>query len=875
MRFQEYYVAALRHGWFDPCFYLDMMQSRGIAPPEGDLSLFEHFATIGWRLGLPPSDRFSVERYLAQYQDVRADEVDPLYHFLTLGQRERRAAFPLFDLPDEARFIGLLRSDDLDRWDETRLALARASGIAVFCLPYGSARCSALLDSIGLRDPFCLHLDCRQQTRGLKAQYRYIDDLLEIFSDRHHYRVRGKPLLVLHGPDLLEDAPLTLGLWREVARQAGLGGLFIAGIPVRAEAAEACGLDGVIDLKGAVTPDDSGPAGTPVFPGFLPDGFFSRGASSAADSPDAFRGWLPAAADRTQELWTRGLPQLAFIDAANSWADGAQQLLTATGPVRDKDREELSQLRRFAQAVTASSRLPVLFLCGDAGSNPYEFMRRLMDALAGCGEFDCFALVDAGGQPAEHHRDAASFRLRAGQNRLRSANHLARALGVRGDVIVVSGSLATADLVAPFAAQGLPIVSFVPEGELTSAAVAEIGRHAQRIIVGSDYALKQISAAGAITGGDVTVLQPPGEAGATWRGYSDEIRTVLSGLGNEGRRIRLTGATAGRQEVAEDLCVVIPSYNHRDYLLEAVESILAQSVRPKEIRIIDDGSHDGSAALARSLASDRLGIFVQVRDNRGAQATINQGVAETGCPIVAVMNSDDRWHPLRIEELIGGLRQGGGADVVFSKVRFFGFEPGCDYKRTWYERGLADYRSGTPLWLALMCCNFFFTTSNLIVRRDRFVDVGGFGPLRYCHDLDYLLAAIFAGQQVRFADQTLCDYRVHTRNTIDEDVTKVLFEEAWIIVKYLRLIFRRLSDGERLDVARRICGKRLASRVIGILHASEGVGREPVHTEPRFAAIIEHSHERPEETIEPGMLVHEMARLMHAPGLEPLPAMRG
>ena len=35
MRFQDYYEAALRHGWFDPCFYLDVMQSRGIAMPEG------------------------------------------------------------------------------------------------------------------------------------------------------------------------------------------------------------------------------------------------------------------------------------------------------------------------------------------------------------------------------------------------------------------------------------------------------------------------------------------------------------------------------------------------------------------------------------------------------------------------------------------------------------------------------------------------------------------------------------------------------------------------------------------------------------------------------------------------------------------------
>lgn len=61
MRFQEYYETAPRFGWFDPCFYLDALQSRGLSLPDSDLSLFEHYATIGWKHGLSPSERFSVE----------------------------------------------------------------------------------------------------------------------------------------------------------------------------------------------------------------------------------------------------------------------------------------------------------------------------------------------------------------------------------------------------------------------------------------------------------------------------------------------------------------------------------------------------------------------------------------------------------------------------------------------------------------------------------------------------------------------------------------------------------------------------------------------------------------------------------------------
>jgi glycosyltransferase involved in cell wall biosynthesis len=331
---------------------------------------------------------------------------------------------------------------------------------------------------------------------------------------------------------------------------------------------------------------------------------------------------------------------------------------------------------------------------------------------------------------------------------------------------------------------------------------------------------EQAVASSAVAGGDIRVIEPPraAEPAQAWTRYVDEIAKCLTGLGNDGRRLRSTGGTFGRQAVADDLCVVIPSYNHRPYVIvAALDSVLAQSLRPREIRIIDDGSDDGSAELVRSLARDDLGIFVETRENRGAQATINQGIAETRCPIVAVINSDDRWHPSRVEELIGHLRRPDGADVVFSRLRFMGPRHRREDKRNWYERGVADYNAGSPLWLALMFCNFFFTTSNLIARREKFMAVGGFGPLRYCHDLDYMLKAMSVGQTVRFEQQTLCDYRLHARNTIDEDVEQVLFEEAWIIVKTLRWTFGRIGDTELLSIAQRMHDKGLASRVLGIL----------------------------------------------------------
>jgi hypothetical protein len=231
------------------------------------------------------------------------------------------------------------------------------------------------------------------------------------------------------------------------------------------------------------------------------------------------------------------------------------------------------------------------------------------------------------------------------------------------------------------------------------------------------------------------------------------------------------------------------------------------------------------------------------------------------------MNSDDRWHPLRIEELIGDLRRPTGADVVFSRLRFIDPERQFDHKLRWYESGVADYKKGSPLWLSLLFCNFFFTTSNLIARRDKFLEVGGFGPLRYCHDLDYMLKAILAGHKVQFVEQSLCDYRFHARNTIDENMQKLLFEEAWIIAKFLRQNHEHISEAERSIMAERIADKGLATRVLGVLQATvrnEAMRDDTlIYSEPLFGAIREHAgRHRAQDAVGQRELVHEIKQLL-------------
>lgn len=93
--------------------------------------------------------------------------------------------------------------------------------------------------------------------------------------------------------------------------------------------------------------------------------------------------------------------------------------------------------------------------------------------------------------------------------------------------------------------------------------------------------------------------------------------------------------------------VLMPVYNGEAFLREAIESILQQTFRDFEFLIIDDGSGDGSAALIRSYADDRIRL-VQHPQNRGLVATLNEGLREAKGELVARMDCDDVSLPDRL-----------------------------------------------------------------------------------------------------------------------------------------------------------------------------------------------------------------------------------
>jgi len=90
------------------------------------------------------------------------------------------------------------------------------------------------------------------------------------------------------------------------------------------------------------------------------------------------------------------------------------------------------------------------------------------------------------------------------------------------------------------------------------------------------------------------------------------------------------------------ISVVVPVFNARKYLEAALHSALAQSVRPAEIVVVDDGSTDGSAELAAGMDPS---VRVVRQANAGPAAARNRGLAECRGDFVAFLDADDLWPP--------------------------------------------------------------------------------------------------------------------------------------------------------------------------------------------------------------------------------------
>lgn len=214
-----------------------------------------------------------------------------------------------------------------------------------------------------------------------------------------------------------------------------------------------------------------------------------------------------------------------------------------------------------------------------------------------------------------------------------------------------------------------------------------------------------------------------------------------------------------------DITVVVPLYNGREYVREALESVL-RSARVDRVVVVDDNSSDdGPSVVAAVAASDsRVEMVAKEADRpQGVAESRNQGLSASRTPLVAFLDQDDLWLDDFAQGASAVLNENPHVSAVYGRIVFFVVQP-SDAKTTYFAPR-CDLHSLLGHGVIPLQCSLF--------RRTALDKIGGFDQaVAGADDWEVFLRLVKSGQQCRGVDRPWAGARQHSANSSLDD--------AWI-----------------------------------------------------------------------------------------------
>lgn len=214
---------------------------------------------------------------------------------------------------------------------------------------------------------------------------------------------------------------------------------------------------------------------------------------------------------------------------------------------------------------------------------------------------------------------------------------------------------------------------------------------------------------------------------------------------------------ADERQQGPAVSVVMPVYQGREHLAAAIESVLAQTCEQFELLVIDDGSTDGSSAIAQTYEERDPRIHYTRQENAGQGAARNAAIGVARGDAVAFLDQDDLWLPDKLARQLPLLDD---TTVVYSDTYILreGGHSG--------EERLSDYLEGwpAPATLESLIVGNTIPVLTALLSRRLLLAHGGFTSdpaLKGVDDYDLWLRLAAAGVTFSFVPEPLAVYRVH------------------------------------------------------------------------------------------------------------------
>ncbi|MEZ4735635.1 MAG: glycosyltransferase family A protein [Caldilineaceae bacterium] len=210
------------------------------------------------------------------------------------------------------------------------------------------------------------------------------------------------------------------------------------------------------------------------------------------------------------------------------------------------------------------------------------------------------------------------------------------------------------------------------------------------------------------------------------------------------------------------ISVIIPVYNAEPFLAEAIESVLNQTVPPHQVIVVDDGSTDQSATIARRYCPH---IQFEQQPNAGGAAARNRGVALAQGEFLAFLDNDDYWAPEKLTWQIDAFQRTPALEAVFGQL----------------QQTHTVEKAGTDGARFAMNHQDGWHLDTILMRRQAFDRIGPFDPTWQVDTVEWLWRARRLGLHTMVLPQVLAWRRIHDNNLS-------IRARSHLHIEYLRLI---------------------------------------------------------------------------------------
>jgi glycosyltransferase involved in cell wall biosynthesis len=213
-----------------------------------------------------------------------------------------------------------------------------------------------------------------------------------------------------------------------------------------------------------------------------------------------------------------------------------------------------------------------------------------------------------------------------------------------------------------------------------------------------------------------------------------------------------------------NVSVVIPNYNREALVGDTISNLLAQTLPPWEIIVVDDGSTDKSVEVIRSFGTK---VKLIQQPNQGTGTARNAGLKIATGEFVQFQDSDDLYSKNKLEAQAKLLEQS-GADIAFSpwvKLRIEGRS--VSFENHVLQQKMPPARLSLPCWWLRGWSTVF---QSLLFRRSFLKQVGWYRTdLLPSEDTEFFFRLLTSSPRVAFSAQPVTLYRVHSVNKITQD----------------------------------------------------------------------------------------------------------